>query len=176
MFGWVVAAREAVAEGDGIGTPGRPVQYSTPVFCGEPPRGTAGASRGAGGGGDTGEGDGATGGSGMASGAAGLAAATASSVARSTIGSGDGALGGGASATGTSRVAACSATEGADAAAGGTRRSSRPEGAGGVLSATGRRPLSCSRRSTGSGAGWPFGSAGRDSSAARPRAATTEDR
>jgi len=41
MFGCVVAVREDALAGDGIGTPGRPVQYSTPVFWDVPKRAPA---------------------------------------------------------------------------------------------------------------------------------------
>ena len=50
MFGWVDAERApaAAAVWDGIGTPGRPVQYSTPVLgvpAGRPGAGVAGGVR-----------------------------------------------------------------------------------------------------------------------------------
>jgi hypothetical protein len=32
MFGWLVADRAPAADWAGMGTPGRPVQYSTPVL------------------------------------------------------------------------------------------------------------------------------------------------
>jgi hypothetical protein len=94
MLGCGDAVR-AAALGDGMGTPGRPVQYSTPVFGG-PVRVTAGGSEeaaatGAGaGGGGAGEGGGATTGTSgcnisvASESGAGDAAATASSVARSS--------------------------------------------------------------------------------------------
>jgi hypothetical protein len=50
MFGWFDAARVA-AEGAGMGTPGRPVQYSTPVLGAALGRVTVIAGSGGGGGG-----------------------------------------------------------------------------------------------------------------------------
>src|SRR6202000_802160 len=59
MFGWVAELRDALCAG--IGTPGRPVQYSTPVFGGPAGARPAGG-RAAGGGGDRGGAGGGAGG------------------------------------------------------------------------------------------------------------------
>src|SRR5258706_12661039 len=83
MFGCVVAVREDALAGDGIGTPGRPVQYSTPVFWDVPKRAPACGSAIGDGRGDGGSAGGGVGG-GSASGktSAGVAPATAASRAR----------------------------------------------------------------------------------------------
>src|SRR5690349_1520871 len=101
MFGCGAAERVA-AEGEGIGTPGRPLQYSTPVFgvaatrlggaIGSSATG-GGAAGGGGGGGGTALGGGGDGGGSLTTGA-GAAAATASSVGRSAKGAAGDATGG----------------------------------------------------------------------------------